>query len=120
LLGNSWSRAGSGALGELTIGGLVGVAPPRASDLASGAFSWTNAAASGWGGDRFELWTKGDAAIVLLATVWDTPDDAREFVAALPRGSDTFAVRRNDARVGIVAGAIGGHRDALLELLVAP
>jgi hypothetical protein len=119
-LGKGWKQAGSGVLGELTIGGLVGVTPPQAADLAAGGVPWTNAAASGWGGDRFELWTKGDDSIVLLATLWDTEKDAEEFAAALPRKTDALAFRREGARVGIVAGAFGDRGDALLALLVQP
>ena len=119
-LGSGWTRAGSGVLGELTLGSLVGAATPVASDLASGRIPWTNAAASGWGGDRFELWTNGDASVVLLATVWDTAKDAAEFAAALPRDRAEFASRRAGANVGIVAGPVGDRRDALLTLLVKP
>jgi hypothetical protein len=107
-------------LGELTLGSLVGAKTPEAAELASGAVPWTNAAASGWGGDRYELWTKGDAAVVLVATVWDSATDAVEFSAALPRDRATFAVRRAGAKVGIVAGLTGEKCQALLSLLVKP
>lgn len=117
-LGEGWTRAGSGVLGELTLGSLVGAATPAVSDLAAGKTAWTNAAASGWGGDRFELWTNGDAAVVLLATVWDTAKDASEFAAALPRDRAGFAFRRVGTKVGIVAGQAGDRRAALLTLLV--
>jgi len=120
ILGKGWSRAGSGVLGELTLGSLVGARTPDPAEFASGDFPWTNAAASGWGGDRYELWTKGDAAVVLLATVWDTATDAEEFTAALPRDRPTFASRRAGSRVGIVAGVSGARREALLALLVKP
>jgi hypothetical protein len=119
-LGKGWSRAGWGVLGELTLGCLVGAATPQAADLVSGGVPWTNEAASGWGGDRFELWTNRDAAIVLLATVWDTEKDAAEFAAALPRGRAEFTFRRAGAKVGIVAGRAGDRRDSLLALLVKP
>jgi hypothetical protein len=117
-LGDGWKRAGSGVLGELMLGSLVGAPTPDAAELASGRGAWTNAAAAGWGGDRFEVWTNGDAAVVLLATVWDTAKDAEEFEAALPRGRTAFAVKRAGSKVGIVAGAFGDRRDALLALLV--
>jgi len=119
-LGKDWKLAGSGVLGELTLGGLVGVAAPDTEALASGGGAWTNAAASGWGGDRFELWTRGTDAVVLLLTVWDTAADATEFANALPRGRADFAVRKLGAKVGIVAGSAGESRDALLSLLVQP
>ena len=119
-LGEGWKRAGSGVLGELTLGSLVGVPAPDTKDLTCGFGHWTNDAASGWGGDRFELWTRGAAAVVLLVTVWDTEKDATEFAAALPGERPEFAFRRSGTKVGIVAGAIGGRRDALLSLLVRP
>jgi hypothetical protein len=59
--------------------------------------AWTNAAAAGWGGDRFYLLASGDNADAARAdlknlkgvwvTAWDTPKDRDEFVAALPKGS---------------------------------
>lgn len=120
ILGKGFRRAGSGVLGELTLGSLVGARTPEPSELASRLVPWTNAAASGWGGDRYELWTKGDAAVVLLATCWDTAMDAEEFAAALPRDRSTIAFRRGGAKVGIVAGISGDKREALLSLLVKP
>jgi hypothetical protein len=120
ILGKGWTRSGWGVLGELTLGSLVGAKTPEAAQLTSSTASWTNAAASGWGGDRYELWTKGDAAVVLLATVWDTETDAAEFAAALPHDRSAFAFRRAGVRVGIVAGASGDKRQALLTLLVKP
>lgn len=59
------------------------------------ADSWTNLAAKGWGGDRFYLLAAGpnaDAAGATLRdakgvwiTLWDTPADRDEFVAALEK-----------------------------------
>jgi len=121
LLGKDWALSGSGVLGELTLGSLVGMAAPDTADLAAGGGAWTNAAASGWGGDRFELWTSGAAAVVLLGTVWDTEKDAVEFAAALPRGRAELTFRQQGVKVGIVAGAVAGERrDGLLSLLVKP
>lgn len=120
ILGKGWTRAGSGVLGELTLGCLVGARTPGPADLASGTVPWTNAAASGWGGDRYELWTRGDAAVVLVSTVWDTATDASEFAAALPRDRSAFAFLKAGAKVGIVAGDAGDRRKALLSLLVKP
>jgi hypothetical protein len=118
ILGAGWTRAGSGNLGELTLGSLVGAPAPDAGELGAAAGAWTNAAASGWGGDRYELWTHGDAAVVLLATVWDTALDAEEFERALPKDRAGFSVKRRGSKVGIVAGDAGNLRGALLDLLV--
>jgi len=119
-LGKDWRLAGAGVLGELTLGSLVGATTPDAAALATGGGAWTNAAASGWGGDRFELWTDGKDSVVLLLTVWDTLADATQFADALPRGRAAFASRKRGTRVGVVAGATGERRDALLTLLVQP
>jgi hypothetical protein len=120
VLGKGWARSGSGVLGELTLGCLVGAKTPESAEIASSAVSWTNAAASGWGGDRYEVWTKADSVVVLLATVWDTETDAVEFAAALPRDRANFSFRRAGAQVAIVAGASGERREALLSLMVKP
>jgi len=120
VLGEGWSHQGSGILGELTIGSLVGAPAPDASDLGVPASSWTNAAASGWGGDRYELWAKGDTAVVLLATVWDSERDAEEFERALPKDRPGFTATRRGRKVGVVAGDAGEARAALLTLLVKP
>ena len=66
------------------------------------------------------MWTRGDQALCLLATVWDTAKDAAEFEAALPAGRPGFAVKRAGERVAIVAGPAGERRDGLLALLAAP
>lgn len=115
VLGAGWSRAGGGVLGELTLGSLVGAKAPLSSDASSDGAAWTNAAASGWGGDRFEVWERGEKTIVLVAATWDTEADAAQFQAALPRD---LAARRAGARVAIVAGDAGEKREALLRLLV--
>ncbi len=59
--------------------------------------AWTNAAATGWGGDRFYLLASGDTLDAARAglkdlkgvwvTAWDSPKDRDEFLAALPEGS---------------------------------
>jgi hypothetical protein len=120
VLGKHWKRAGSGILGELTIGGLVGVGAPDAGQLDRPASDWTNAAASGWGGDRYEVWMRGSASIALLGTIWDTERDAEEFEQALPHGRAGFWSKRRGLRVGVVAGSAATPSAALLDLLVAP
>lgn len=103
LLGSGWQKAASGILGELMIGSMVGAGTPGAETLAGSAASWTNDAAAGWGGDRWELWRKGDAYAVLLATAWDTPADAAEFAKALsPR--EGFRWKVSGSRVAVVSG----------------
>jgi len=42
-------------------------------------------AAAGWGGGTYRAWGDGDDVAVVMTTVWDTPEDAREFSDALER-----------------------------------
>jgi len=116
LLGRKWVRRGEGVLGELMLGPLVGGATttdPAALMLDGGA-AWTNPAAEGWGGDRWELWTRGRKRVLLLSTVWDTEADAEEFAAALPAGRG-LSWRRAGDRVALVAGDTGKHGSRLLD-----
>ncbi len=120
LLGDSFERKSEGVLGELALGPLVGAGTPLES-IQFGRFegeSWTHEAAAGWDGDRWELWVRGSEAIVLWASVWDSPEDARQFAAALPRGQGLAWKRRGD-RVAVTAGATGKKaRRALARMLV--
>jgi hypothetical protein len=104
-----------GTLGELTLGILVGAPTPSLdSQELQQAASWTNEAASGWGGDLWELWTRGGRAVVLVGTVWDSPADAEEFARALEpdRG---LVWKVEDVAVAIVAGDAGKKTDRLLS-----
>jgi hypothetical protein len=83
-----WKVIGQDTLGELY---LALVTQPYAErggldtkdPLAIIGVKYTNKAAEGWGGDRLMLLAKGDARALYLVTVWDTPEDAVEFHAAL-------------------------------------
>jgi len=105
-LGPGWSRRGEGNLGELTLGLLTGVDPGDATSPDRALERWTNAASSGWGGDRWNLYRNGARAVTVLATSWDTDRDAREFEAGLqlPPGA---TVRRKGEQVVVVAGDTG-------------
>ena len=119
VLGEGWERVGDGVLGELILGLMVDVptpSPAQAQLLAEGKH-WTNDAAAGWGGDRWELWQKGDKKLVVLKIVWDSNADAAEFAAALPE-RDGAAWRVKGARVAYVAGDTEDHAGALLKALL--
>lgn len=120
-LGRRWHKAYQGTLGEICLGVMVGAATPTAWESMEvyDAGSWTNAAAAGWDGDRWELWVRGDKAVVLLGTVWDSPLDAEEFAAALQPRPDLGWKRAGD-RVAIVAGAVTDKaRAAALDRILA-
>jgi hypothetical protein len=69
VLGKGWTRAAAGTWGELQTRELLG----------------SNAAAAGWGGDRYELWRSDARAggALVMRWRWDTPRDEREFVSRL-------------------------------------
>ncbi len=71
--GAGWKPAGTGTFGELQTQELLELDNPK--EIAA-------AAASGWGGDRYEIWTKGDRTVVVIRARWDTPADAEQFRTA--------------------------------------
>jgi hypothetical protein len=70
--GAGWRRATAGTWGELQTRELLALAGANSS-----------AAAAGWGGDRYELWQKGDENALIMRWRWDTPADEAEFASAL-------------------------------------
>jgi hypothetical protein len=112
-LGEGWTLAGDGTLGEMILA-ILTEPPGAALDPTSFADPglWTNAGAAGWGGDRWQVYRRDGATVTLLATVWDGAADAREFRAALPPSLRRRAVRRGDAVV-LVAGEPAGRGRAL-------
>jgi hypothetical protein len=119
-LGSRWSRAADGVLGEVGLALLVGAATPVRLDsmVPVRGEEWTNEAARGWGGDRWELWRNGKSEIVLLATVWDGEEDARQFVESLPETGGLRRQRSGD-RVAVVAGKLGARKtDRLLARML--
>jgi len=106
-LGRRWRKRFEGTLGEITLGMLVGAPTPddlQALSIYDGG-SWTNAASEGWDGDRWELWARGERAVVILGTVWDSPADAEEFASALPR-REGLAWKLDGDRVAVAAGPV--------------
>lgn len=80
-----WALLDSSTLGELYLA-LMTEEPKEidfSNQMALAFLSYTNKAASGWGGDRVELCGRDAARVLTLTTVWDTPKDAGEFAGAL-------------------------------------
>lgn len=77
VLGTGWALAEENVLGEFMLGQYL------AQQLNE---SQVATAVSGWGGDRFAIYTnEADGTFVLvLHTVWDTADDSTEFAALYP------------------------------------
>jgi hypothetical protein len=114
-LGAGWSLASSDTLGELQLAALVGLALPQAPALVDlAATGWLAPATAGWDGDLWQLYRRGDEAVVVLVSVWDSAQDALEFSQAVSQGRD-WTVRVDDETVALVAdgrSASGGPRPA--------
>ena len=83
-LPKDWKVIGQDTLGELYLALLTQPFSERggldaSNKLAILGVQFTNKAAEGWGGDRLLLAAKGDARVLYLDTLWDTPEDATEF-----------------------------------------
>lgn len=74
-IGTGWKTAYENTLGEFTLGLLLSL---HLSEERS------RRAAAGWGGDRAALLENSEGKdAVLIRTVWDTPDDAEQFLLAM-------------------------------------
>lgn len=94
VLGGDWERVLAGTWGELQTRELLGGA---------------SRAAAGWGGDRYELWRRGDDAALVMRWRWDTPRDEGEFADRLREVmGDRGAIVR---RAGTVTLAVAPSRD---------
>jgi len=92
--------------------------------------AWTNAAATGWDGDRFYLLASGADAIEaqrsldnprgVWITTWDSERDRDEFRAALEAGSvpaGTAAVPFGTTHAAVFFGLSDGEREGLIREL---
>ena len=87
-LGSGWTVLREDTLGELLIG--IVTTPRELRDetdfenpMALLGVKFTNAVASGWGGDRIVLAGKDAARVLCWVSAWDSPRDAGEFFGAL-------------------------------------
>ena len=76
-------------------------------------------AASGWGGDRWQVYRHGARAASVFASVWDSERDAREFAAALQLPAGAVAKRRGAAVVVVAGDAGDAARDLQRQALAA-
>jgi hypothetical protein len=113
-LGPGWTRAEKGDLGELTLALITGLDPGDPTSTDHPLERWTNDAASGWGGDLWHLYRNGERAVTVLATVWDTEKDAREFASGLRLPAGARIKRKGDAVI-VVAGDSEGKAGELLD-----
>ncbi len=63
-------------------------------------------AAEGWDGDRWSVYADGDAMTALIATTWDSEDDAKEFEAAyLETLTSRFPDGKPEQKAGVTTHA---------------
>jgi len=73
-LGGGWTDLDVMGLGEAFLSIMLGLELDRTT---------ADAAAAGWDGGIYRAWANGDRVAVVLSTVWDRPEDASEFAAAM-------------------------------------
>jgi hypothetical protein len=87
-LPEGWKLLRQDTLGELLCA-IVASRPSRRGGIdmtkpgALASVQFSNAAAQGWDGDRVVLVGSGPARVLQWTTVWDTPEDAQQFLDAL-------------------------------------
>jgi hypothetical protein len=92
-LGNGWTQLDDNAFGEFQLRVLLA----GQSDSADNA----DAAAAGWGGDRYRVATNGDQTAVVWTSTWDSSNDAAEFAESLARYDEQrFGVERQPGEDG--------------------
>jgi hypothetical protein len=83
-----WSVLREDTLGEFSCA-IVSLAPAKrggvdlSNPMAMMGLAFTSKAATGWDGDRLALVGNGEARALRWRSVWDSPEDAAEFRAAL-------------------------------------
>lgn len=110
-LGGGWTATPADTLGEFQIGSWL---KARGVTGAGGGVSG-DAAAAGWGGDRYALidGPNGAYALVVLTT-WDTPADATEFSTAATEAIRGVPGEARVARIASGAAVPGGAEVAVL------
>lgn len=105
--GEAWTHVYDDVLGELSVRLWLAHHLDDAS-LAHllGADLTIHQAAEGWDGDRYHTITAGEHTLWISISVWDRPQDAAEFAAAM---SAMLHTRFPDARRTQRRGEFGGH-----------
>ncbi len=116
-LPDGWRGVHTDVLGELIVALLTQSQSTKVTQASIMGLSFTHKEASGWGGDRLTLLRNGEAAILVMDTVWDSSKDAQEFHGGLlksPRNARIVQVHGED-RVRMVAWS-GISQEGALEV----
>jgi hypothetical protein len=109
-LGTGWGGLDSEDVGEEWLGFMLESGGPS-RDVGSAV---AEDAAAGWDGGRYRAWSNGRRTVVVMETVWDTADDAREFADAIGRWVEERPARV--ARLGSRVTVVFASDAATLEL----
>ncbi len=115
-LGEGWALVEEDTLGELMLALLVNASVPDET-LARDPARWTHPAVAGWGYDVCQLYETSDGQnTTVLATLWDSVEDAEEFRQAvrIPEGA---LILQRDVRV--VIAVTDGMQAGLADLAEA-
>lgn len=111
VLGPGWSKVTEGSIGELGLAVLTGAQVQMDSPEVLLPARWTNRAAAGILADLYQHYVSGEKRVTVLATRWETEDDAQEFDAALKYR--TQGLFRMGCNVLLLAGDLGDKTEAL-------
>jgi hypothetical protein len=107
-----WRQVSAGETGEATIQSLLRQSV-REREKA-------DAAAAGWGGDRFGIYERQGRRVLVWWTEWDSDADAREFQAAARKlGRDWRVETLSPRRVLVLRGDLDRKRRAALRARLA-
>jgi len=111
-----WSEMAQDTLGEFAL--ALFTTPPadrKGLDLSNPllllGMKWSNEAASGWGGDRLILLSRGDDRFLQLVTAWDSVKDAEQFAAALEKAAPKLFAGTRETTAGFVSKFTPTHFD---------
>jgi hypothetical protein len=107
-----WRKISEGETGEATIQTLLQQSVRDRNQA--------NAAAAGWGGDRFGVYEKDGRRLLVWWTEWDSQADAREFRAAAGKLGDGWRVEAlSGRRILVLRGALDRRRRAAVRARLA-
>lgn len=121
-----WTELAQDTLGEMVL--ALATTPPAerkgldmSNPVAILGLSFTNKAAKGWDGDRAILLGRGDDRFLQISTVWDSADDAAQFLAAMEKSAPKlFTAARDDGGGWVPRFTPTHYRVALREGTQSP
>ena len=107
-LGGDWTEVDDGTFGEFQIDVLLGGQEQSAETA--------EAAAAGWGGDRYRIATNQDQTAIVWSSIWESSTDAQEFADSLT----VYDEQRFDAQrqAGSNAGTVNLAGDGVFSRII--